>query len=234
MLTDEQLGALPSLAVAAHELKNPITLMRQLSLLLGDETISESERANYQQQLVAIADGALRLTTDLTRVAKLQPSLFPMEPVNPFAICRVVATDMRSTEVLQQRRISWPRTPRQTMLAVANRQLLRRILANFVDNALRYTDEAVPISVTVKRRADAVQLRVRDFGPRMNLREYRRLLDEMEQAKTVKTRPDSSGLGIFIAAEFARAMRGTIGMIRHRDGVTFYVELPMSGQMRLL
>lgn len=232
--TDEHDRALPSLAVAAHELKNPITLMRQLSLMLGDETLSAGERVRYQQQLVAIADGALRLTTDLTQVTHVQPELFPVEPVNPLAVCRVVAAEMRAIEQLQGRRISWPRMTRQTTLAVANRQLLKRVIANFVDNALRYTDERVPVSVTVQRRADMVQLRVRDYGPQMNIREYQRLLDEMEQAKTVKTRPDSSGLGIFIASEFARAMRGTIGMIRHRDGVTFYVELPVSGQMRLL
>lgn len=232
--TDEHDRALPSLAVAAHELKNPITLMRQLSLMLGDETLSAGDRVRYQQQLVAIADGALRLTTDLTQVAHVQPELFLVEPVNPLAVCRVVAAEMRAIEQLQGRRVLWPRTARQTTLAMANRQLLKRVITNFVDNALRYTDERVPVSVTVQRRTDTVRLRVRDYGPRMNMREYRRLLDEMEQAKTVKTRPDSSGLGIFIASEFARAMRGTIGMIRHRDGVTFYVELPVSGQMRLL
>lgn len=232
--TDERYSALPSLAVAAHELKNPITLMRQLSLMLGDASLSPDERVRYQQQLIAIADGALRLTTDLTQVAHLHPTLFPVEPVNPLAVCRDVAVEMRAIEQLQGRRVSWPRSSRQATLAVANQQLLKRVIINFVDNALRYTDDTAPVAVSVRRRADAVQLRVRDYGPQMNLREYRRLVDEMEQVKTVKTRPDSTGLGIFIASEFARAMQGVIGMIRHRDGVTFYVELPISGQLRLL
>jgi len=64
--------------------------------------------------------------------------------------------------------------------------------------------------------------------------EYRRLLGELETKKTVKSRPNSSGLGIFLASEFARTMHGQIGLTRHRDGVTFYVELPVSRQMSWL
>ena len=81
---------------------------------------------------------------------------------------------------------------------------------------------------------DKVRISVRDFGPMMSLREYRQLLNEMEMRKTVRTRPESSGLGIYVASQFAHAMCGQIGLIRHRDGLTFYVDLPISHQMSLL
>ena len=78
------------------------------------------------------------------------------------------------------------------------------------------------------------EMSVRDFGPMMSLKEYRLLLDEMETRKTVRTRPESSGLGIYVANQFARAMNGRIGLIRHRDGLTFYVEMPISRQLSLV
>ena len=56
----------------------------------------------------------------------------------------------------------------------------------------------------------------------------------MEQLKSIKTRPDSSGLGVYIAAQFARAMGAEIGLIRHRDGVSFYIDLVKSGQLSWL
>lgn len=68
----------------------------------------------------------------------------------------------------------------------------------------------------------------------MSLREYRRLTDEMEKRKSIRTRPESSGLGIYVASQFAQAMDGEIGLIRHRDGLTFYVELPLSRQLSWL
>ncbi|OYX43432.1 hypothetical protein B7Y94_01840 [Candidatus Saccharibacteria bacterium 32-49-12] len=220
----------PSLSVAAHELKSPITLMRQLALVLQDGDLSANERQRYHHQLQIVADQALQLTTDLAQVANLQPSLFPLEPVNPIAICQSLAYETSAIARLYGRNVSWPKARRNTILAVANPHLLRRIVANFVDNSLKYTEEGVPIEVKITQEGDGVRVAVRDYGPRLSLKEYRRLTDELVRLKTIRTRPESSGLGIYIAARFAEAMRGEIGLVRHRDGVTFYVDLLMSRQ----
>lgn len=219
--------------MAAHELKSPIALMRQLALLVRDEDLSGAEQDYYRDRLVVTANQALRLVSDLSHVANLQESLFPLEPVNPFAVCRELIIESRSISQLYQRQIDWPKA-RPRVLAVANPYLLKRIIMNFLDNALKYTDPEVPISVQVQQSVDAVRVGVRDYGPQMARREYQRIIDEMEALKTVRTRPQSSGLGIFLASNFAKSMNGQIGLIRHRDGVTFFVELPVSRQMSLL
>ena len=54
------------------------------------------------------------------------------------------------------------------------------------------------------------------------------------RAAAADNRPGSSGLGMFIANEFALAIGAQIGVIRHRDGATFYVDVPASTQLRLL
>lgn len=229
--SSQEFAGLPSLSVAAHELKTPITLMRQLSLVLAEEGLSDAERTKYQNQLLLTADRAMQLTTDLTQVANLQESLFPLEPVNPLAVCRSLASEIKPMALLYGRTVSWPKKPSsRSLLTVANPRLLSRVVANFVDNALKYTEADRPISVSVGRKGDLVRVGVRDYGPQLTKREYQQLTDEMEQLKTVRTRPESSGLGIFIASQFARAMNGAIGLVRHRDGMTFYVELPVSGQ----
>lgn len=227
-------ASLPSLSVAAHELKTPITLMRQLSLVLQDESLSPSEKDKYQQQLIVTADQALQLTADLAQVSNLQASLFPLGPVNPLALCQSMAREVKPLTMMYGRQIQWPKQSRRTILAVANPRLLGRIVVNFIDNALRYTEEDVPIQVAVQQAGERVRIRVRDYGPQLSRGEYRRLTDEMAQMKTIKTRPESSGLGIFIASEFAKAMHGEIGLVRHRDGVTFYVDVPISRQMSWL
>ena len=92
----------------------------------------------------------------------------------------------------------------------------------------------MPIRVKIVQKDGATRIAVRDHGPQISLKEYRRLIDEMEQLKSIKTRPDSSGLGVYIAAQFARAMGAEIGLIRHRDGVSFYIDLTKSGQLSWL
>ena len=232
--SDADFGGLPSVLVAAHELKTPLSLIRQLTLMLGDDLTSEVDKKQIKQRIVQTSEQALQLTVDLANSANLTPSLFPLEPVNPLAICQQMAVETRFNAVLYGRKISWPRSGRNSRLILANRTLLGRILANFLNNALKYTEDDSEIKVSVKAVGGAVRLSVRDFGPMMSLKEYRRLLDEMESRKTVRTRPESSGLGIYVASQFARAMNGQIGLIRHRDGLTFYVDMPISRQLSLL
>lgn len=232
--SDADFGGLPSVLVVAHELKTPLSLIRQMALLLDDDLTSEVDKKQIKQRIVQTSEQALQLTVDLANSANLTPSLFPLEPVNPLAICQQMAVETRFNAVLYGRKISWPRSGRNSRLILANRTLLGRILANFLNNALKYTEDDSEIKVSVKAVGGAVRLSVRDFGPMMSLREYRRLLDEMDVRKTVRTRPESSGLGIYVASQFARAMNGQIGLIRHRDGLTFYVEMPISRQLSLL
>ncbi len=232
--SDADFGGLPSVLVAAHELKTPLALIRQMALLLDDDLTSEADKKRIQQRIVQTSEQALQLTVDLANSANLTPSLFPLEPVNPLALCQQIAAETRLSAALYGRKISWPRSGRNNRLILANRTLLGRILANFLNNALKYTEDGSEIKVSVKAIGGAVRLSVRDFGPMMSLKEYRRLLDEMDVRKTVRTRPESSGLGIYVASQFARAMNGQIGLIRHRDGLTFYVDMPISRQLSLL
>lgn len=232
--SDADFGGLPSVLVAAHELKTPLALIRQMALLLDDDLTSTVDKKQIQQRIIQTSEQALQLTVDLANSANLTPSLFPLEPVNPLALCQQIAVETRLNAALYGRKISWPQRGRNSRLILANRTLLGRILANFLNNALKYTEDDSEIKVSVTAVGGAVRLSVRDFGPMMSLKEYRRLVDEMESRKTVRTRPESSGLGIYVASQFARAMNGQIGLIRHRDGLTFYVEMPISRQLSLL
>lgn len=232
--SDTDFGALPSVVVAAHELKSPLALIRQMSLMLEEGELSEAESSRLQKQISLNAEQALSLVSDLSQTANLSPGLFPLEPVNPFSVCRQIASETRSMQFFYGKQITWPRSRRRNDLVVANRDLLGRILANFINNAVRYSESGIDIQIKVAKKGDMVRFAVRDYGPRISKAEYRRLIDQMSRRKSTRTRPDSSGLGVYVASQFAKAMDGRIGLLRHMDGLTFYVELPISRQMSLI
>ena len=229
---DAEFGGIPSVAVAAHELKAPLALIRQLTLLLDE--VPEEEVPHIQRRILQTSEQTLHLATDLSMTTNLTPTLFPLEPINPLALCQQIACELKSTHLVYGRCIRWPKRTRGRQMALANRVLLGRVLANFLHNAIKYTESTDDIVVNVSSRGEVIRLSVRDFGPMMSLKEYRQLISEMEVRKTIRTRPESSGLGIYIASQFAKAMNGTIGLIRHQDGLTFYVEVPVSRQLSLL
>ena len=230
---EHDFAKLPSLSVAAHELKSPITLMRQLALAIQSGELSPDEERQFSDRLVMMSDRSLRLVNDLSHVGNLQPALFPLEPTNPLAVCRRLHVGISPMAEMYGRDIIWPKN-RRVDLVSANSRLLGSVLGNFIDNALKYSQENMPIRVKIIQKDGATRMVVRDHGPQISLKEYRRLVDEMEQLKSIKTRPDSSGLGVYIASQFARAMGAEIGLIRHRDGVSFYIDLVKSGQLSWL
>lgn len=225
------LHSAPLFIAAAHELKSPLSLVRQLSLGIDDDTMSVSEMRTLARRITLTSERALRLTTNLTRTARLEDSLFTLEPLNPVSLCQEVVDEIaplyreRGREIIVS-----PRS--RPLLGIANRDLLRRILLNFADNALHYSDEggAVVVSARAYDNGSRIRVAVRDYGPALPSAVVRAV---GAQPTRMHARPESSGLGIYIARQFAEVMQATIGTTRHKDGASFYVDIGASTQLRL-
>jgi signal transduction histidine kinase len=226
----------PALTAAAHELKAPLALVRQLALRLEDATVSASERQRLLEQITLTTERALRLTGDLTRSARLDDALFELEPINPEQICRDIVAELTPLFEAHGRTLAVDHRS-HPLLLVANRDLLRRILMNFSDNALHYSQPGTVVHLQIQalKGSGVVRVGVRDFGPALSSDVWRTLQKKLSRGpQAIHARPQSSGLGLFIASQFAEVMNGSIGATRHRDGATFYVELQASRQLSLL
>jgi K+-sensing histidine kinase KdpD len=229
-------GDLPFLVTAAHELKSPLSLVRQLALGLEAGNIDAAEQDRMLRQIVLTSERALRLTTDLSRSSRLEDSIFDLEPINPQQLCEEVAHELSPLYAARGRQIQVA-SHHRSMLVVANHDLLRRIMLNFGDNALHYTDSSEPVQLRARMydKGTRIRLGVRDYGPAVPIDAWQRLQDSLgTNTQVLHSRPQSSGLGLYVASQFASAMHGRIGATRHRDGATFYVDIDASTQLSLL
>lgn len=220
---------------AAHELKAPLALIRQLSLSLEQGDWGSEERERMVRQIVLTSERGLRLTSNLTRTSRLQDSLFELEPINPWQLCEEAAHEIWPLFKAKGREIQVVPS-RRSLLVVGNRDLLRRVIINFSENALHYTGDDSPVRVGTNSfmSGERVRVSVRDYGPAVPSDIWRKLKAQLGKAPQVmQNRPASSGLGLYINGQFADAMNGSIGAMRHRDGATFYIELPASRQLSL-
>lgn len=225
------------LITAAHELKSPLALVRQLALSLESGELEPQQVARIVRQITLTSERALRLTTDLSRSVRLEDSLFDLEPLNSQQLCEDVAHELAPLYQASGREIRVVSSSRRSVLAVANRDLLRRIMLNFGDNALHYADTQAPVELraSIYGRGAKIRLGVRDYGPALPSDMWRRLQAQLgKDVQSLHTRPQSSGLGLYVAGQFAQAMHGAIGVTRHRDGATFYVDIDASTQLKLL
>lgn len=228
---------LPSMVTAAHELKSPLALIRQLSIMLAqDNSLSGDDSRRILEQINLTAERSLRLTSDLTRSVRLRDAMFELEPINPSQLCEDIVRELRPLFAAHNRNIKLIKH-RHPLLLVANRDLLRRIITNFSDNALHYAEgnSVVEIKIGTLNAGKIVRLSVRDYGPALPTDTLCSLKGKLNYVPTaIHARPQSSGLGVYIAGNFASAMNGKIGVTRHRDGATFYVDLQASSQLSLL
>lgn len=224
-----------SLLVAAHELKSPLAVMRQLSLYAQLPDVSGVRRQQALAQIQLIAEKGLRLTGDLTKTARLDATQLLLEPVNVAVVCERVVKDA-SVLYREYGKTIRLRRHRSSPLVLAHYEYLQRIIHHFSDNALHYSDEdgVVEISFQTKRQDRTVRVGVRDYGPAIPLSVWRTLQKRVAQPMPFHARPESSGLGLSISQQFAAAIGGKMGVIRHRDGVTFFVDVPLSEQLSLL
>ena len=216
--------------VAAHELKAPLAVLRQLALSF-DEMDDKGE--HIRAEMVSVSERAIKQVNDLVKIRRLEDGLFAMEPVAVREVCDAVSHEL---EYLfhYNRRDLFIKYSNRSRLVVANRDLLYSVVYNFLLNAIHYSGDGARAELTVKDFKDKVRVIIRDYGPALPMdvwREMRR--GWVAKPTSIAMRPGSSGLGLYIASKFSRYMNADVGAVRHRDGTSFYVDLSVSKQASL-
>ncbi len=224
-----------SLVVAtANELSSPLVLLRQLGLSVMSDQISESDRKLLGEQLTLTSERALRMASSLSLTSLYQQQL-KLEPINPVSVCQEVVRELSPLFAAHKQRLLL--RPRSRMpLLVGDRQLLEHILLSFADNALYYGSGSHPIVMSIAGKGDKVRIGIRDHGPAVPIDIWRQIENRVAKRATtpLASRPHMSTIGLIAARRLAELMGSAVGVIRHSDGATFYVDVRVSGQMSLL
>lgn len=223
-----------SAVAVAHELKTPLVLLRQLTLLL-EKTDDRSSQAEITKRLRFTSERSLRLVDSLTKVARLEDALFELEPVQLNGLCRSLADELSPLAWAYGQDLKM-RLARQPLVAVGNRELLNSLLSGLVDNAIQHNPDGARVEISSRLRNGEAVISVRDFGSTVDLSDFRALKESIgKRALPISARPLSSGLGLLVASRLLTAMNGRLSVRRHYSGgMTFSAHLPLSRQLSLL
>ena len=216
--------------VVAHELKAPLAVLRQLALSL-DEINDTNE--HIRNEMVNVSERAIKQVNDLIKLKRLEDGMFEMEPVAVRAVCDEVTRELAYLFRSEQKDLSIKYSNR-ARLVTANKELLYSVVYNFLLNAMHYSDDRARAELAVRDHHGMVQIMIRDYGPALPMDVWREIKKGFVKKPTsIAMRPGSSGLGLFIASRFSRYMHADVGAVRHRDGTSFYVNIPISKQMNM-
>jgi two-component system sensor histidine kinase TctE len=190
------------IADAAHQMKTPLAGMRMQSELALRQ-IDPDEIHRSLEQLAKSSESATRLVNQLLALARAenQPQAgLAFEAVELGALARATLQDWVQASFVQQIDLGFEQGDDPVEIA-ANPLMLRELLSNLIDNALRYTPAGG--SVTVRVRVDGGQpmLEVEDTGPGIAPAERARVFERFY--RILGSGKAGSGLGLAIVREIA-------------------------------
>ncbi len=113
---------------------------------------------------------------------------------------------------------------------LGSRELLRRAIENVLRNAIRYSPEGAPISLSVAEKEQAVVIVVRDHGPGVPEDSLARIFDPFFRVEEARdTNGGGSGLGLSIAKRAVQAHHGSIAAENAGPGLRVSLSIPLIG-----
>jgi PAS domain S-box-containing protein len=115
-------------------------------------------------------------------------------------------------------------------LVRADANHLREVVANLLDNAIKYSPDGGAVALRLERNGNAVRLLVRDSGLGIPPKEQRRIFEKFYRLDPNMTRGiGGTGLGLYIVRELVQRFDGKVWLeSTEGEGSTFFVELPVA------
>jgi signal transduction histidine kinase len=219
------------IAVAAHELRNPMTPMIGLvELLLSSVRAGKSSPRQVEERLDRlrrVMGHYVKRAATLLDVSRLTSGQFTLES-GPCDLCDVIR-DVVATyaETAHHAGCKIGVDAPASLPGTLDRLAVEQVLDNLVSNAIKYGPRQ-PVHVCAEALGDRVRLQVRDHGPGISEVNRQRIFDRFERAVGRDDRRSGFGVGLWVVGQLVAAMEGAI-TIRDAEGggSVFTVTLPL-------
>ncbi|MFX4085763.1 NahK/ErcS family hybrid sensor histidine kinase/response regulator [Sphingobium yanoikuyae] len=215
------------LAAASHDLLQPLNAARLFVAALGDRRLALPTRALVNQTSTAL-DSVEDLLEALLEISRLDAGAIQPE-IGPFRIDRLLQTlNVEFAPMARSAGLAF-RIEAQPLWVETDLRLLRRILQNFISNAIRYTPRGT-VSVACIQHDNRVEISVTDSGPGIAPEQQALIFEEFRR---LDTRSQGKGLGLAIVKR-ASDMLGHPITLRSQpgQGATFAIALPIGQPQR--
>ena len=215
----------------SHELKTPLTALREGTALLEEEVVGQLNEAQREIVEILQENGTQlqKLIEDLLNfhLAQARHASLDIQPVALDRVLDEVLTDQKLAMMAKE--IALHLTAAQVSLP-GDREKLRIAIDNLLSNAVKYSPRGGTISISLAQDAGHVVLDVVDTGPGIAAEDKPRVFEAFYQgAAAYEGHIKGSGLGLAIAREYVTAHHGQLEIIDDMpQGAHFRMTLPTS------
>lgn len=220
------------LAVVSHEMRTPLNAILGMTALALDDASSARQR-EYLATVQSSADGLLSLIDDILDFTTVESvgARFQPEPIelSGFVDRLLQVSGTRANDAGLELFASVSATAPSSF--VADRQRLRQILGNLIDNAVKFTKRGhieVGVDVEGSPGEELLRVSVRDTGEGIASADLERIFEPFHQRSPQRRQGGGVGLGLSICRSLVERMGGRIWASAGPErGSVFHVELPL-------
>ena len=236
------------MAVAAHDLRAPLGVVRGLLELVRDGKIgAEEKRAEAVRQALGEAQRMHTLVDDYLGAHALESGAVPVRlaRLDLGAVAQAAHARHAAAAARKRQRIAAD-APTGQVWVTADEGMLAQVTDNFVTNALKFSPAGATVKIELLVAAaegdgagGVARLTVTDEGPGIAAEEQGRLFTKFGKGSARVTGGEAStGLGLAVAKRLAEAMGGSVGcespaeerFVGRGPGARFWVEMALAGE----
>ena len=221
------------MADASHELRTPVATTRTAAAVALQQR--HRDEAEYRDTLKIVEEQAVRLSRvvdDMFTLARADAGNYPVR-MTPMYLDEVIDEVVRAARVVAGTK----NVAVETMMVASaaftgDEELIRRMVANLVDNAVRHTPDGSTVRVELDETDSGYAVAVKDQGPGIPPDVRSQIFERFFRADVSRRRSarDGAGLGLALARWIARAHDGDVVLARSSpSGSTFVISLPVRG-----
>jgi signal transduction histidine kinase len=221
------------MADASHELRTPVAILRGEAEVALSRSVRSPEE--YRESLGVLHQEAERLThivEDLFTLTRADAGQYPLQP-GDFYLDELLTECVHAARTLASvKNITLTFDPASESPLHADESLLRRMILNLLDNAIKYTPEGGRVTVSCCRMGDEYVLSIADTGTGIPAELHSRIFERFFRVDQARSRAEGggvgAGLGLSISRWIAEAHDGRLELA-HADstGSTFTAYLPV-------
>ena len=218
-------------ADASHQLRTPLAVMRTHIGVLRDHVVDSADARAALADLDSGAERLQRLLEQLLSLSRAEADRdVPLVDVNLQALVREVAADHGPRAVAAGLELQFD-APDEPVVVRTDPVLAAEIVANLLDNAIRYTEPGCEVRLTIAARPGWAQIIVEDDGPGVPPEERDRILQRFHRMPQHVDKP-GSGLGLAIVEGLATQLGARFELQHPPRGLRALLSLPRGGDVQ--
>jgi signal transduction histidine kinase len=209
----------------AHDLRTPLTRLRQRLERARERALSIEELRDIVQGSVAQVDSILETFGALLRIAQIEAGghAGAVAIVDVSSLLKNVVEDFSPAAEDCGQRITSDVAP--DLQLSGDRELLTQMVANLLDNAIRHSPPGTVINIAARQVDDGVEIAISDSGPGVPLAERDNVLKPFYRLESSRTTP-GSGLGLSLVAAIAKQHHAHLSLSDNGPGLRVAVVFP--------